>query len=419
MDPDLFSFHSEALGLLLAAAIGFLTGRTREAASQAPRLPKPGIRDFIILSLTGGICAFVGEMALTVAVLVLASSFLFLMRMQQRRHGVTTELAALATFLLGYLCLTEWRPLATLLGIVLAMLLAEKEVLKAFSLKTISQGEFSDTLKFLALIFVIYPLLPPGGYGPFDFFEPRKIWFFVILVSAVSYVGYFLTKFLDARKSVYITALVGGLASTTAYTGGVSKVVSEAPGMSVSWARAVLLANTVLFPRILLIAAAFSPDLARAALGPMAAMSVAGFFGAWVLCRDGKSISHASPTTGFKNPFTLGPALKFGLVFMAVLFLARAGKHYLGSGGQWLTSGIGGLVDVDAVLLSQAEFVQGGGSTAAEVVPLIVLAAGTNAIFKSILAFGSRQPAFYGRVMLGFGLMFAVGGAAVLLTAGV
>lgn len=410
MDPDLFSFHSEALGLLLAAAIGFLTGRTREAASQSPRLPKPGIRDFIILALTGGICAFVGEMALTVAVLALASSFLFLMRMQQKgRHGVTTELAALATFLLGYLCLTKWRPLAMLLGIVLAMLLAEKEELKAFSLKTISHGEFRDTLKFLALIFVIHPLLPQGGYGPFEFFEPRKIWFFVILVSGVSYTGYFLTKFLDARRSIYLTAMLGGLASTTAYTGAVSKVVSESLESPVSWARAVLLSNSILFPRTILIAAAFSPELAWAALVPLGAMTLAGFAGAWLFCRNGKIAAHSPSAAGFKNPFALGPALKFGLAFTVVLFLVRAGKHYWGESGQWVTSGIGGLVDVDSVLVSQVGYIQNGSSTVEAVVPLIILASATNAIFKSVLAFGSRRPAFYLRVLAGFAMMFLTG----------
>src|SRR5262249_59134792 len=128
---------------------------------------------------------------------------------------------------LGYLCLTSLRPLGAALGIILAGTLAAKEELHQFALRTISRHEFGDTLKFLALIFVIYPLLPSGGYGPFQFFEPRKIWLFVILVSGVSYVGYFLTKFLKPGQGEMLTAVVGGLASTTAYTGGVSKAVAE------------------------------------------------------------------------------------------------------------------------------------------------------------------------------------------------
>ena len=96
-------------------------------------------------------------------------------------------------------------------------------------LEGISDQEYIDTLSFLGLIFIIYPLLPTGAYGPFGFFEPRKIWLFVILVSGVSYVGYFLTKYAGDERGALLTAVVGALASTTAYTIGISRAVEEAP----------------------------------------------------------------------------------------------------------------------------------------------------------------------------------------------
>gem|GEM_PF-4849174 len=76
----------------MAASIGFLIGRTREAASQSPRQPKAGIRDFMILALTGGLCACVREIVLTSAVLIAATSFLFLMRMHSIRGSVWVSL---------------------------------------------------------------------------------------------------------------------------------------------------------------------------------------------------------------------------------------------------------------------------------------------------------------------------------------
>lgn len=231
LDPQ-----TDALGFALAVAIGLLVGRTREGEPE--QAPRPGFRDFIIIALLGGVCARLEIVALSVALAMATTAVLLIMRWQQpERTGLTTELSALLTFALGYLCLTPLRPLAAALGIILASLLVAKEELHEFALKTISQREFGDTLKFLALIFVIYPLLPSGGFGPFDFFEPRKIWLFVILVSGVSYVGYFLTKFLDAKKGMAFTAVVGGLASTTAYTGGVSKVVADSPDAAVPLAR--------------------------------------------------------------------------------------------------------------------------------------------------------------------------------------
>jgi uncharacterized membrane protein (DUF4010 family) len=64
----------------------------------------------------------------------------------------------------------------------------------------------------------------------------------------------------------------------------------------------------------------------------------------------------------FKNPFTIGPALRLAAVFMIVLFITRAGHQLLGSHAQLITSGVGGLIDVDAVLLSLTESVKAGES---------------------------------------------------------
>lgn len=438
---ELLTFDS-ALGFVYAAAIGFLVGRTREQDDDPT--PKPGIRDFVILALVGAVCAQMNVAAadstvqvavteqllgavctqmnvagLTIVLMVAATAVVLVMRIQYpQRTGITTELAALMTLLLGYLCLTSARVIGISLGIILAVLLTTKEQVHHFALRTISGREYGDTLKFLALIFVIYPLLPKGGYGPLHFFEPRKIWFFVILVAGVSYVGYFLTKFLDPGKGITITAIVGGLASTTAYTGGVSRVVAESPPAAVPLAGAAVLANAIQYPRLLLLVAVISPGLAQAALLPLWAMMIAGLASAAVLGRSGTHAAAHQTTAGFKNPLTLGPALKFGAIFTVVLMLTRSGRYLFGESGQFITSAVGGLIDVDAVLLSLTDFYQKGETPAREAVLGIIVAAAANAVFKSILAYSSRQPAFYLRLMGGFAVI-AITGFAVFFIFGV
>jgi uncharacterized membrane protein (DUF4010 family) len=409
--------QSDGVGFLIAIAIGFLLGRTRERG--AGETPKPGIRDFVIIALLGGVCARIDSIAITVALAAAMTGVLLVTRFQHpERTGVTTELAAVTTFLLGYLCLTPLRPLGAALGIILAGALAAKEELHQFALRTISQREFGDTLKFLALIFVIYPLLPSGAYGPFQFFEPRRIWIFVILVSGVSYVGYFLTKFLKPGKGELLTAVVGGLASTTAYTGGVAKAVAESPGSAVPLARAALLANSIQPPRLLLLAAITAPPLAWRALPAFVAMTVAGLFAAWILGRSGTATRTTKATATFKNPFALGPALKFGVVFTVVLFLTRAGREYLGDRGQFITSALGGILDVDAVLLSVANVFKDDQAVTRDTILAVILAVATNAMFKSALGFSSHQPAFYLRLIAGFLIMIGAG-LLVVFTVGI
>jgi uncharacterized membrane protein (DUF4010 family) len=410
---DLTGPNSPAIGFILALAIGFLVGRTREPIAGNP--PRPGIRDFLIVALMGAIAGYLGNSAIAIALFAGAMGAIFLMRAHHpERGGITTELAAAATFAVSALCLTRDRQFGAGLGIVLAMILAQRERLRRFVRDEISDDEYIDTLSFLGLIFIIYPLLPGGSYGPFGFFEPRKIWLFVILVSGVSYVGYFLTKFTGRSRGALLTAVVGALASTTAYTTGISRAVKDAPESAVPAARYALIGNSILFPRMLLIVAAISPALAIAGIPAFAAMTAAGFAAALILGRASNQSTAEVAASTFRNPFSLRPALKFGAGFTLVLLLTRAAKYYVGSGGQIAVSAISGLVDVDAISLTLAGFVQSGSSIVRDALIGLVLAAGVNAIFKSVVAQSSRQPAFYMRLIAGFVIMFAAG-AAVLV----
>jgi uncharacterized membrane protein (DUF4010 family) len=411
--PELSGPNSPALGFLLALAVGFLVGRTREPGPQGP--PRPGLRDFLIIALLGAIAGHSGNAAIAIALFAGTIGAVLVMRAHHpERNGITTELAAMATFALAALCLTADRQFGAGLAIVLAAILAERDELRRFVRDAISDREYIDTLSFLGLIFVIYPLLPSGSYGPFGFFKPREIWLFVILVSGVSYVGYFLTKFAGSERGALLTAIVGAIASTTAYTTGISQAVRESPGSAVSAARYSLIANSILFPRTLLIIAIVSPVLALAALPAFAAMMLAGFAAALLLAPATAKKSAVADST-FRNPFSILPALEFGLVFTVVLLVTRVAKHYAGSGGQMVVSAISGLVDVTAISVTLASFVQSGTSAARDAVIGLTLAHAVNAIFKSIVARTSHQPAFYLRLMAGFAIMFAVG-AVVIVT---
>jgi uncharacterized membrane protein (DUF4010 family) len=406
--PEPTGPQSPALGFLLALAIGFLVGRSREPQADGP--PRPGTRDFLIIALLGAVAGHVGSYALAIALFAGVVAVLLTMRIQHaERSGVTTELAAIATFALAALCLSPDRQFGAGLGIVLALILAERDQLRHFVLEGISDQEYIDTLSFLGLIFIIYPLLPTGAYGPFGFFEPRKIWLFVILVSGVSYVGYFLTKYAGDERGALLTAVVGALASTTAYTIGISRAVEDAPETAVPAARNALIANSILFPRMLLIVGLVSPTLAIAGIPAFAAMALAGLGAAFILGiaahKEGATVSAST----FRNPFSLVPALKFGVVFTVVLFVARAAKSYMGYGGQMAVAAISGLVDVDAISLTLAGFVNAGSSPVRDAVIGMTLAAGVNGIFKSAIARTSHQPAFYLRLIAGFVIMFAAG----------
>ncbi len=193
--------------------------------------------------------------------------------------------------------------------------------------------------------------------------------------------------------------------------------MADTPESAVSSARYAVIANSILFPRMLLLVAVVSPTLAIAASPAFAAMMLAGFAAALLLTRaPAKSKQHSAVAEStFRNPFSIRPALQFGVIFTLVLLITRVAKHYAGYNGQMVVSAISGLVDVDAISLTLAGFVQAGTSAARDAVIGLTLAAGVNAIFKSAIARTSHQPAFYLRLMAGFVVMFAVGAVAIVI----
>ena len=74
-----------------------------------------------------------------------------------------------------------------------------------------------------------------------------------------------------------------------------------------------------------------------------------------------------------------------------------------------ITSALGGILDVDAVLLSLCNVFKADQTEARDFVLAVILAVATNAAFKSALACYSRQPAFYLRLIVGFLIMIGAG----------
>jgi len=284
--------------------------------------------------------------------------------------------------------------------------------------EVISKTELYDTVKFLAIVFIVYPLLPAGEYGPYGFFAPRTIWKFVILVSSVSYVGYFLTRFIGGSRGLLLTGAVGALASTTATTSAFAEGAREFPERWREYAWATILSNAIQFPRVAVIVYVMNASLALDLLRPLLAMFAAGLLvGLWQarVARHSQEDAPATARPLLKNPFSLWPAVQFGLIFTVILFIARFGAMRFGARGALSSSLVGGLIDVDAITISLANLVAAGDLAPAVGVLAVLLALFANAVFKTGVAFTAGGRRFGWALALAFGAMFAVGFAAAFL----
>ena len=135
--PELNTLQA-ARALAEALLIGFLVGAQREAALGERH---PGMRDFLLISLVGAISGLIQEPWFAVAALASITALLAVFHFQvQERSGITTEMAAVATFCFGYLTATRHASLAIGIAIIVVGFLEAKQSLHKLIRETITSN---------------------------------------------------------------------------------------------------------------------------------------------------------------------------------------------------------------------------------------------------------------------------------------
>jgi uncharacterized membrane protein (DUF4010 family) len=374
------------LRFAVALGLGLLVGLQREHLRfEQGHLLLGGVRTYPLISLFGFGCAWLGGNGLTavlpmglLAITVLAGLSYFAKIRQSERFGITTEAAALLTFVVGALSLLAdiWIPMA--LGIVTTFLLSEKPQLEN-AVQKLDQTEFLAVVKFLLVTMIILPALPNRSYTRFDL-NPAEIWKIVILVSTVGFLGYLLTRKLGARAGLRLSGLLGGIVSSTAVTVAVGRIARKNPAQSVSALQAAILAGSVMYLRLLVLLAVIRPALIPLIWWRLAALAAIGILLSLGLKKNTNADGAAEPFR-LQNPFELKPAFIFAALFALLSTATVLAGQALGNTGILGLSAVSGLVDVDPFILSLAR-------AAAFVAPIMVkamlVAVMSNTLFKGI-----------------------------------
>lgn len=388
----------------IALAIGLLIGlergwRTREL-NEGMRVA--GLRTYGMISLLGGLS---GILAQQVDTYFIGFVFLGLTSVLLLAYGksldkfkdfsITGTIAMLTTFTLGALTVYGHITLAAASAVVITSLLGFKPLLHGW-LKKLEQHELHATLKLLLISVVMLPILPDQDYGPWAAFNPYQIWWMIVLITGISYLGYFAIKIGGNQHGPVLTGALGGLVSSTAVTLNLSKLSTQYPDMENVPAAGILTACATMFARTLLLTSLMNPALFLALSPALLVMSIFTYLVAFLLWRNSQGFRVIEEIT-LENPFQLGMALKFGAFLVVIMLLSKLLTVYFGDMGTYFLAAASGLADVDPITLSMSKM-SNDGLNVHVAAQAILIAVSVNSGIKGVFSWVIGGPALALRV---------------------
>jgi uncharacterized membrane protein (DUF4010 family) len=406
--------------LLVSLLVGFLIGLDRERAEvRKHHQVFAGIRTFPLIALAGAVPMLIVD---TVGVALVVASFVavaaitvvsYLRGSAAGDVGATTEMAALATFLLGALAGAGQLVVAGAAGVAVGVLLVAKPRLQAFS-RALTAEEVSAALELAVISVIVLPLLPNGGYGPWQALNPFNIWLVVVLVTALSFAGFVAVRVWGERQGLAIAAGVGALVSSTAVTIAMATRSRARKDLAGVTAAAAVLASVVMCIRVAVLTGSIGPGILPRLLPVVGVMAIEGAIAAWLLGRKAAVTDSGPSGADIRNPFSLTAALTFGAIYAVVLLLVEGARIYFGARGIYLAAALAAIADVDAVSIACVRL---GTVEAAWRMPAaaVTVAVVTNTLVKLAIALVAGAGRFKGYVVAALGIMAAVGAAVGVL----
>jgi len=371
-----------AVGLLIGIERGW-SGRQEEEGARVA-----GLRTFSLIGLLGGVFAEISKQAgewVLIAGFIAAAAMIIVGHIQEARKsgdiGTTTAFSMMLTFALAAWAAMGQYVYALGTTVVVVALLGMKPVLHRW-VSNIETEEIYAGIKLLIISIVLLPLLPNQGFGPWEALNPYWIWWMVVLICGISFVGYFAIKYSDNRMGTLVTSITGGLASSTAVTLSMADFARRFDTKTL-FMGGVMVASSIMFIRVLIEVAIVNPGLLYPLWIPVLLMFSGVLAGGYYLWKRSTSVD-LDTSLNIENPFKITMALKFGLLLAVIKFLSAGMLVWFGEEGVYALAIISGLMDVDAITLSLSHLALTELRNEVAVMG-IIFAAATNTVVKGFI----------------------------------
>ncbi|KKW91760.1 MgtC/SapB family protein [Sphingobium chungbukense] len=344
--PYLSMIASIAVGLL----VGLERGWTQRDLGKGHRVA--GFRTFGLIGLLGGIGGLAPDtVAASLCLGVVAVLAIGYARSAHPENlSATTTLAGLLTFGASF-CATRVSPaLGLATGAATFAILSARQSMHAL-LRGMDESEIEGVSRFLLVALVILPLLPDAAYGPFDAWNPRKIWMVVVFVTGLSFSGYAISRRFGRDRGILVVALTGAIVSSTAVTADYARRLRDEPEAREILSAGIAVASIVMFVRVQLVALALIPRaVPTLALTMAPATLVAVIFALIAWRRHGKG----GDGMEISNPLGFAPALMLAALVAGLSLAARWALARFGEQGMAVILTLTGISDVDAAVMTMA-----------------------------------------------------------------
>lgn len=375
-----------------ATALGLLVGLERSWATRVSEQQDAGVRTFAVLALAGAAASASGQTAVAAGAIAVALLLAVgYVKTAQADLGITTEVAAVATYFLGALVAAH-ATLAVGAAVMMATVLALKGPIHRFSREIISAVEVTDALRFLVAAFVLLPLVPDRALGPYGALNPFKIWLLVVILTGIGWAGYIAVRALGSRRALPITGFAGGFVSATATSASLARIAKTRGDVDAPALSGIVLASAATLIQLSLVLSVANRSLLRQLATPVVVGVALLAAEAGLLLWRGRHAPSGhvqAPSTADApaqtRPLRLGPALVLAALLTAVTVLARWASAVVGSGGAIGATALAGFADAHAPSLAVATLAATGGVSAHTALAAIGCALATNTITKIVL----------------------------------
>lgn len=426
MESDIFV--KILLSVLFGAILGLETetreiekiGEKKAVLEEKSRIG--GFRTYTLISLMGGISGilFLNKLELLSYCLIWALiSFLvvayFMNIKLKEAFGITTEIAIVITFILGFLTTSGIIKLEIVLVILvlMAFFLSQKRGFGKFISK-IQHREVIDVFRFGLIALVILPIFPNRVFTIIDLTSlfgitdlgnsslknftlgnPFQIWIIVVIISGINLLGYILSRVTGEKIGIFLTSVFSGLISSTS---GIISFASKskANNENLLLSGAALVSNAVSFIIVSALLLISNKELFNAALPIMAGIFIFGFIlGSILIFLFRSDTNHGDVEY---QAFSVLPALKFvGVIILLSLLVQILELGHVDTSFVIIITALSGVTGTDAPTIAIAGLLTSGVITVDTALTAFLLTISVNFIAKAIYAYtiGTRKYAKY------------------------